>query len=73
GMSTVPEVIAAGRLGMRVLALSMVSNVANPDQAVIADHEEVLQAGRSAAGKMERIVRDVLRDEAAPCLPGTAI
>ncbi len=61
GMSTVPEVIAASHLGMAVLGLSMVSNVANPDIAVVADHEEVLQAGRAAEVKMEAIVRGVLR------------
>ncbi|TWU58623.1 Purine nucleoside phosphorylase 1 [Rubripirellula tenax] len=61
GMSTVPEVLAASSLGMRILGLSMVSNVANPDQAVKANHEEVLHAGRAAEVKMEAIVRGVLR------------
>lgn len=61
GMSTVPEVIAASHLGMPVLGLSMVSNVANPDMAVKADHDEVLQAGQAAEVKMEAIVRSVLR------------
>lgn len=61
GMSTVPEVIAASHLGMAVLGLSMVSNVANPDLAVVADHDEVLQAGQAAEVKMEAIVRGVLR------------
>jgi purine-nucleoside phosphorylase len=61
GMSTVPEVLAASHLGMAVLGLSMVSNVANPDLAVKADHDEVLQAGRAAEVKMEAIVRGVVR------------
>ena len=61
GMSTVPEVIAATQIGMRILGLSMVSNVANPDLAVKADHTEVLEAGRAAEAKMEAIVRGVLR------------
>jgi len=61
GMSTVPEVLAAHRLGMPVLGLSMVSNVASPDVAVVADHAEVLQAGQAAAAKMEAIVCEVLR------------
>ena len=62
GMSTVPEVLAANRLGMRVLGLSMVSNVASPDVAVVADHNEVLQAGKAAEAKMEAIVCHVLGD-----------
>ncbi|EMI20723.1 Inosine guanosine and xanthosine phosphorylase [Rhodopirellula maiorica SM1] len=61
GMSTVPEVLAAANLGMRTLGLSMVSNVANPDSAVVASHDEVLAAGLAAEGKMEAIVRAVLR------------
>ncbi|MEM0926908.1 MAG: purine-nucleoside phosphorylase [Planctomycetota bacterium] len=59
GMSTVPETLTAANLGMEVLALSVVSNVANPDDAIVADHEEVLQAGDAAAGKLESIVRFV--------------
>tara|TARA_R110002049_G_scaffold4601_5_gene32084 strand:+ start:126989 stop:127825 length:837 start_codon:yes stop_codon:yes gene_type:complete len=60
GMSTVPEVLAANRLQMRILGLSMVSNIASPDVAVVADHNEVLQAGKEAEAKMEAIVRYVL-------------
>ncbi len=62
GMSTVPEVLAAASLGMRTLGVSMVSNVANPDSAVVASHDEVLAAGLAAEGKMEAIVRAVLRN-----------
>ena len=61
GMSTVPEVLAASQRGIPVLALSIVSNVANPDRAIVADHSEVLQAGDAAAGKLEHIVRRVVR------------
>lgn len=61
GMSTVPEVLAAAELNMRVLGLSMVSNVANPDRPQVADHAEVLEAGKLAEVKMEAIVDAVLR------------
>ncbi len=60
GMSTVPEVLAGAALGMRILGISMVSNVANPDQAIRANHTEVLEAGRAAEGKMEQVIRSVL-------------
>lgn len=63
GMSTVPEVLAANSIGMKVLGLSMVTNVANPDQAIKADHVEVLEAGQAAAVKMEAIVRAVLSEQ----------
>ena len=55
GMSTVPEVIAARRCGMRVLALSMISNVARPDAATETTHDEVLDAGKLAAPRMAHI------------------
>lgn len=61
GMSTVPEVSVATELRLRVLGLSMVSNVANPDRPQVANHAEVLEAGRAAEVKMETIVRTVLQ------------
>lgn len=63
GMSTVPEVLAATSIGMKVLGLSVVTNVANPDRAIKADHCEVLESGRLAAVKMGLIVRAVLNEE----------
>ncbi|MDG2221710.1 MAG: purine-nucleoside phosphorylase [Rubripirellula sp.] len=65
GMSTVPEVLAAKEENLRILGISMVSNVATPDIATKTDHQEVLEAGQAAETKMEAIVRAVLRDESA--------
>lgn len=61
GMSTVPEVLQAAHCGIRVLALSMISNVARPDAAVETTHEEVLDAGREAAPRMRRLVTSILQ------------
>ena len=63
GMSTVIEVLAAASLKMRILGISIVSNVANPDRASQANHAEVLEAGRAAEVKMEAVVRAVLTDD----------
>lgn len=60
GMSTVPEAVAAAACGMRVLAISMVSNLANPDSPVVASHEEVLTAGRTASSRLGSIINAVL-------------
>lgn len=60
GMSTVPEALVAAQMGMRVLALSMVSNLARPDLAVQAAHDQVLQAGADAAPNVLAIVRAVV-------------
>lgn len=57
GMSTVPEVIAARALGLRVLGLSLVTNVAAGHGL---SHEEVLEVGRIAAERMERLAIGIL-------------
>jgi purine-nucleoside phosphorylase len=61
GMSTVPEVTVARHGGMRVLGFSGISNKANLDGSTITTHEEVIEAGRIIAPKMEAIIRGVLR------------
>ncbi len=49
GMSTVPEVILARRLGLRVAALSMVTNLAAGFQgAEISHHDTKTVAARAA-------------------------
>ncbi len=56
GMSTVPEVIVASNLGMRILGLSTVTNVAIPDAPQKTDANEVVEAVEQAARKLESIV-----------------
>jgi purine-nucleoside phosphorylase len=62
GMSTVPEVTVARHGGTRVLGISGISNKANLDGNTATTHEEVLEAGRILAPKMEELLRAVLRD-----------
>jgi len=61
GMSTVPEVTVARHGGLRVLGISGISNKANLDGSTKTTHDEVLEAGRMIAPKLETIVRGVLR------------
>jgi purine-nucleoside phosphorylase len=63
GMSTVPEVIVAAQIGLRVLALSTVTNVCLPDRLGATAHEEVMAAAAAAEPRMGRIVRRILEDE----------
>ncbi|NLG25005.1 MAG: purine-nucleoside phosphorylase [Clostridiales bacterium] len=52
GMSTVPEVIAARHGGLRVAALSCITNMAAGVLDQPLSHDEVVAAGRNAAGRI---------------------
>jgi purine-nucleoside phosphorylase len=62
GMSTVPEVMVACHMGMRVLGFSGISNVAidNLDADEAANHEEVLVAGQTLVPRLIALLRGVL-------------
>ncbi len=57
GMSTVPEVIAARALGVRVLGVSLVTNVA---AAADISHDEVLAVGTAATDDLMRLLPAIL-------------
>lgn len=61
GMSTVPEVIVAAHSGMKVLGMSVISNVFRPNAVSDCTHEEVLQGVAKAGDNMSRIVKEVLK------------
>jgi purine-nucleoside phosphorylase len=56
GMSTVPEVIAARQMGMRVLVLSLAANPAAGLVDRLLTHTEVLEEGRKAAERLKRLI-----------------
>ncbi|WP_143229861.1 purine-nucleoside phosphorylase [Actinophytocola xanthii] len=57
GMSTVLEAIAARAAGAEVFGLSLVTNLAAGVTGEPLNHEEVLEAGRAAAGRMGGLLR----------------
>uniref|UniRef100_A0A3Q2IDT4 purine-nucleoside phosphorylase n=1 Tax=Equus caballus TaxID=9796 RepID=A0A3Q2IDT4_HORSE len=57
-MSTVPEAIVARHCGLRVFGFSLITNKVVTDYESLekANHEEVLEAGRQVAQKLEKFV-----------------
>jgi purine-nucleoside phosphorylase len=60
GMSTVPEVIVANYLGMQVLAISCVTNMAAGILPQKINHEEVLEVGRRVRGTLVQFLKALL-------------
>ena len=61
GMSTVPEVIAARAMGLRVAAVSCITNKAAGLSAQPLNHQEVMEAGAAVASRFEALVTEFVR------------
>ena len=61
GMSTIPEVRLATRLGLRVLGFSIVTNVANPDQLERTSGHEVIKWAEIAGPNLRQLVENAVR------------
>jgi purine-nucleoside phosphorylase len=63
GFSTVQEVIAARHLGMRVLGLSVITNVCNPDQPEPATVETVIDVARNTSPWLSTLIEKVVMND----------
>jgi len=63
GMSTVPEVLAAAHAGMRVLGISIVTDLCFPDCLKPANIEEIIRTANEAEPNLTKIVCGVLASE----------
>ncbi len=62
GMSTVPEVLKANSLGLRVLGLSLVSNMAAGITGKPLNHREVIAVSNRGGAKLKRLIAGVLKE-----------
>jgi purine-nucleoside phosphorylase len=63
GMSTVPEVIVAAHCGLRVLGLSIITDMCLPDALQPADIQEILAVAGQAQPRLTQLVTGVLAGE----------
>jgi purine-nucleoside phosphorylase len=61
GMSTVPEVIVAVHAGMKVLGVSVITDMCLPDALEVATVEAILAVARSAEPKLRAIITAAVR------------
>jgi purine-nucleoside phosphorylase len=61
GMSTVPEVIVARAMGMRVAAISCITNPAAGISHEQVDHADVIAVTAHAAGAFEKLIEGTVR------------
>ena len=62
GMSTVPEVIVARHMNIRVLGLSVISNVNKPDCMQPAPIEMVIENAHLASPKLALVIKGILKE-----------
>lgn len=62
GMSTVPEVIAARHMGMRVLGITAITDMATGESVLPVTHEDVIRAAKELEPKFIRLVRRIVRE-----------
>ncbi len=61
GMSTVPEVIVAVHAGLKVIGISVIANVNDPDNFQPILFEEVVRASQAAEKRLTRLIMEFLR------------
>lgn len=63
GMSTAPETILARRYGMKVVAVSTITNLAAGIKGASPSHEETKREGAKAAEKLQRLMIRYFKDQ----------
>ncbi len=62
GMSTVPECIVANHMGMRVFAMSIITDIGDPDNLRPVSLEEIIAVANEAEPKLTQIFTELIRE-----------
>ncbi|MGE5673752.1 MAG: purine-nucleoside phosphorylase [Mycobacterium leprae] len=60
GMSTVPEVMTAAHMGMKVLGIACITDMALPDSPIHLTHEQVLATANRTKPRFQNLIKGVL-------------
>lgn len=69
GMSTVPEVIVARHMGMKVFAVSVVTDMCLPDALEVADIAHIIANANQAEPKLTRLLERLVAGDARAVAP----
>ncbi len=61
GMSTVPEVITARHLGMKVVGFSVITDMCIPDTVTPVNFKEILAAAEKAEAKLTKLILELIK------------
>lgn len=62
GMSTIPEMIHAGNSGIKIIALSCITNLLSENSTGITNHEEVVEAGKNSYKTFSSLIKNIVSD-----------
>lgn len=65
GMSTVPEVIVANHMGLRTFAISVVTDMCDPDHLEPANVPDIIETATKAEPKLTRILSRMIQEESS--------
>ncbi len=61
GMSTVPEVVVAKHMGLKVMGIACITDMALPDSPVHLTHEQVMEVANQTKPRFQNLIKGVLR------------
>jgi len=62
GMSTVPEVIVAHQMGIKVFGISAITDMCLPENLKVAELSKILEAAAKAEPKMTMLIKEIILD-----------
>ena len=61
GMSTIPEVIVANHMGMKILGISCITDMAVPDSLESVSHEQVMEMANKVKPDFIKLVKGIVK------------